>query len=92
MKFIRLAQGMNATVDYHDLARVVEAGDWSFLDGMVALSRSLDKEPVYLHKFIMGADCTHVDGNGLNNCRANLQLVPPKKARKSRRKTIAQAE
>jgi hypothetical protein len=85
---------MNAAVDFHDLARVQAAGDWSFDGGLVVLSRSMDTNPVYLHNFIMGVECVHIDGDGLNNCRANLRVTekPVKKARKSRRKAIAHEE
>jgi hypothetical protein len=84
MKHFRLAQGMNAAVDLQDLDRVLAAGDWSFDNGRVVLSRSMDTTPVYLDVFVMGKDCEYIDGDPLTNCRHNLRVI--KVAKKARRR------
>jgi len=78
---IPLSQGLVALVDDEDYERVVAAGKWSAaVRGNTAYARRNVRHPdgrqstVFLHAFLTGYAVTdHIDGDGLNNTRANLR-------------------
>jgi hypothetical protein len=80
-----LPSGHVALVDDDDLPAVLAAGPWHVLfrrnRRVLYVRRDLSYRPTrqqYLHRFIMGEpphDIDHVNGDGLDNRRANLRAV-----------------
>jgi len=68
-------------VDPEDYERVMAAGPWYVMQGGRTWYAARDlrtsgkpKVTLFLHTFILGVKgIDHVDGNGLNNCQANLR-------------------
>lgn len=88
VKLIPLTQGKMAIVSDRDYGRVVSAGKWQAhrnQSGNWYAKRKFQigkgkRKTVFMHRFIMEVtdDETHVDhldGNGLNNARDNLEAV-----------------
>ena len=81
---IPLTRGRFALVDEADYDRVVAAGKWHVLlngqraYGMRTTRVGGRKRNVYLHVFLTGWSLTdHINGNGLDNRRANLRPATP---------------
>lgn len=83
MKEVPLSRGLVAFVDDADWPLVCD-GCWSAAIGGKYASRFLirpdgTKAQVLMHRHIVNApkgfEVDHVDGNGLNNCRANLRIA-----------------
>lgn len=80
MKEIPLTKGMVALVDDEDYERIIEAGPWhagARSQTFYAQSRKGGRH-VYMHRLIAdaypGQDVDHVNGEGLDNQKANLRL------------------
>lgn len=84
---LRTGEQHEAIIDTDDLARVnsfpktwclAERVHTTYVYGMLYPQGEKPKV-IYLHRFILGAPgglvIDHIDGNGLNNCRANLRVV-----------------
>ena len=77
-----------ALIDQDDKKRV-EAMKWrKIASGFVVSSNK--RNSVYLHKFIFGSSAKHVNGNRMDNRKANLFSV--KSRSKSRSKTAAKGD
>lgn len=81
MRTILLTNKLCAQVDDEDYERVVQAGNW-YADqhhgDRTYATRKVYGSTIYMHNFILGRsklDTDHVDGDGLNNQRANLRRV-----------------
>lgn len=81
MKEIPLTHGYMALVDDEDYERLA-AFRWGVLAraGYTAYAiRHVGRYPVYMHRDVIGAPLgvgvDHIDGDGLNNRRANLRLA-----------------
>jgi hypothetical protein len=88
--FIPLSQGKEAIVDDEDFDLVLDYGPWVALlshgtwYALAHVSRkhapaNPRKTKIYMHRLVMGLppeQVGHKDRNGLNNTKANLQLVP----------------
>jgi hypothetical protein len=78
--FIPLTQGQVATIDFEDFEKV-RSYKWCVTDGGYAVSGSLGnrKSLIRMHRLIMsaprGIEIDHIDGDRLNNIRANLRVV-----------------
>lgn len=82
---IQLTRGYVALVDDEDYERVVTSGPWHVLiadpDSVIRYARHTWQDPntkrthgIVLHKFLTGWPlCDHINGNGLDNRRANLR-------------------
>lgn len=77
MKEVQLSRGLVALVDDEDYERVIAGGPWHAYTnrtntyGRHSLSET---EQVVMHRFITGANYVdHINGNGLDNRRANLR-------------------
>jgi hypothetical protein len=83
MKSIPLTRGKAAIVDDEDYARVSQFKWYAKLNGtgFYAVRNSNGKPPgmIFMHRLIMnaakGTEVDHVNGDTLNNCRANLRLA-----------------
>lgn len=98
MKHVALTRGLFALVDDEDYEAIVAAGTWqarpSNRGSTWYAARRSNKDrgskQTYLHRFILGLGAgrnpmvDHRDGNGLNNCRANLRLASPSQNAASR--------
>jgi hypothetical protein len=95
---VPLACGLYATVDAIDADRVLQRS-WrvqkrgTTFHARTNTSRSAGKRRVlFLHRFILdapdGVCVDHIDGNGLNNCRANLRLATHAQNSTNRRRGI----
>lgn len=79
----RKAIEASAIIDDDDLPLLAGYRRWSIWHprgSRTAYARSsLNGKTVYLHRLILaaqpGEEIDHIDGNGLNNCRANLRRV-----------------
>lgn len=88
MPTIYLTLGLVAQIDEDDMERVIKHR-WhthvskrrgyptnTYARGQIA------GQKIYLHRFIMncpaGKEVDHLDGDGLNNSRSNLEVVTPK--------------
>lgn len=74
---VPLTRGKFAAIDVDD-APVIGAFNWGLVSGYAA--RGAKGQPAtYMHRVIVNADqrlhVDHVDGNKMNNCRANLRLA-----------------
>lgn len=71
MKKIPLTQGKFALVDDEDYERLMQ-WNWQYHPSSKGVARSL-----FMHEAILGKkegkEIDHIDGNPLNNCRANLR-------------------
>lgn len=81
MKEIPLTQAQVALVDdedYDELNKYKWYTVWIPSSHTFYAQRRSGKSKVYMHRIILNAprdmECDHVDGNGLNNQRANLRL------------------
>lgn len=111
MKHIELTKGFRAKVDDEDFDWINKS-KWHFSSsgsGAYYAKTSLNDgnggtKRVYMHRRIMGAtagiEIDHIDGNGLNNQKANLRLcshfqnmhnIKPKKTRTSRYKGVSRS-
>ncbi len=79
IRFIPLTRGLYATVDKADYERVNKY-KWcvSSHGNKIYAVRNVKHRTVFMHRFIMkprrGKFVDHIDGNGLNNRRANLRF------------------
>lgn len=87
MRTIPLTQGKVAFVDDEDLERVMAAGPWHLwrarsgrrtMYAKHSSNRLPNQMTVLLHRFILGAEpgqlIDHINGDGLDNRRANLRF------------------
>ena len=79
--FIPLSQGKEAIVDDEDFDLVLDYGPWfAWLSHGTWYARAnARRTKIYMHRLVMGfppEQVGHKDRNGLNNTKANLQLVP----------------
>lgn len=81
MPIIALSKGFSAIVDEGDLERVISYGTWWASErpwGVYAYTK-VGKSTLYLHRLIIaaphGAHVDHVNGDGLDNRRANLRFA-----------------
>lgn len=91
---VELTQGLWALIDLEDVS-LVSGVPWCLLrsHGLYAY-RQEQGRAIYLHRFIMGLqrgdgwEVDHLDGDGLNNQKSNLKVVPPldNQRRKNKRK------
>ncbi len=95
---IMLSRGFVATVDDADAAAVIAAGPWhSVTQGRTVYGRRNFRTAdgwgsERLHQFILGHSwIDHIDGDGLNNTRANLRPVTPAQNSANRRTRIDSA-
>lgn len=102
---ITLTQGYTALVDDEDVERVLACGSWHVsieTGGVYAVHTqripgTRKTVSVRLHRFIMNApdesDVDHINGDGLDNRRANLRLCTDsenqRNARKQKRQTAS---
>jgi hypothetical protein len=82
MKEIQLTRGKVAIVDDEDFDTVAKHKWYCKSNDYAARDARIDGQRihVYMHRLIMNADVSemevdHIDGNPLNNTRANLRLV-----------------
>jgi hypothetical protein len=79
VKQIPLTKGYTAIVDDEDYDRLVSMGRWqaSVTRDRVYAIHSLNRGRIYMHRALVpGAPLIdHVDGNGLDNRRANLRVA-----------------
>jgi hypothetical protein len=93
MREIFLNEGYVALVDDKDFERVRKYV-WSVQkieDHIYAQSKKTDTKQTYMHRFIMRVHgknvfVTHLDGNGLNNQRSNLQVCTRAEAMRNQQK------
>jgi hypothetical protein len=75
---IALSQGEVALVDDEDLERALAVGPW-YTDRKGGTSYAACHRVGYMHRFILdarpGQQVDHVNGDGLDNQRANLRLA-----------------
>lgn len=80
MKRIELTQGMVALVDDDDYDRLMACGSWHYGQGYARREFRANgkRKGVLMHRFIVGEPdgliIDHIDGDPLNNQRANLRL------------------
>lgn len=83
MREIPLTRGYVALIDDEDYTAVA-ASPWHITKRGTCLYASrnvqlaIGKRPVLMHRFLLGDPAEridHADGDGLNNCRANLRLA-----------------
>lgn len=85
-------------VDDEDYDRVVAAGPWRIYPGhrtyyaIRHIRRAQDARP--MHRFLLGDACVglevdHIDGNGLNNQRANLRVATKAENQRNRRAQLS---
>jgi hypothetical protein len=96
MKRIVLTQGLVAIVDDDDYERVASQ-KWYAGGSRSAIYARRDKMVggkkirIFMHRFIMNAsDCAfvdHINGDGLDNRKANMRLCTPDENRRNIRKT-----
>ena len=94
---IPLSQGLVALVDDEDIERVLALGVWSaFRVGHTAYAQHAMRENgrqrnVLLHRVVLdaqpGQEIDHINGNGLDNQKANLRLVSRSQNMANQRKT-----
>lgn len=99
---VPLTQGQHALIDEED-AQMVMQYRWSVRRGRhtwYAVSyrgRGRHARPVFMHRLLMGlegrrarsVEVDHVDGNGLNNTRANLRLATRAQNARNHRRSAA---
>lgn len=91
---IPLTRGLVALVDDEDAERVLAAGSWyarsggsTFYAERNAPTRAGRRGRLGLHKFLTGFDLTdHINGNGLDNRRANLRQATHAENSRNRRR------
>lgn len=78
MKHIIISQGLGAMVDDEDYIEL-NVYRWSYSQGYAVRMTAKYGEMLYMHKVILGIgkgqEGDHIDGNKLNNTRANLRVV-----------------
>lgn len=77
---IALTKGKSTIVDAQDYDLVMAAGTWSAqINPKTIYAYRYGDRKVYLHRFLMaapmGIQVDHINGNGLDNRRANLRLA-----------------
>lgn len=83
-KSISLTQGKNALVDDDDFDELNKV-KWSF-DGQYA-QRKVENKTIRMHRVILDSpQVDHIDGNRLNNQRANLRVCNHKQNQRNRKK------
>jgi hypothetical protein len=89
-KTIRLANNSLAIVDDEDLDKVV-VHKWSLHRGRYA-SANVEGKTTLMHRFILntakGLEVDHIDGDGLNNVRANLRTCTRAQNARNRKTNI----
>jgi len=92
--YIPLTRGLHAIVDAEDyewLSKYKWCASVSD-DGRVYAKRSVRRHVVFMHRMIMqppkGMVVDHINGNGLDNRRCNLRIVPPAANAQNRRKPV----
>lgn len=101
MADIYLTRGYVAQVDEDDVASVIryrwhthESKRRGYTTNTYARGH-VNGRKVYLHRFLMNCpdslEVDHVDGDGLNCCRDNLEVVTPKGNKKRRDKRKGRA-
>jgi hypothetical protein len=91
---IVLTQGFVALVDDEDFERVVEAGSWRVHKRGARrwASHTGAQKDILLHRFILdaqpGQQVDHVNGDGLDNRRANLRWATSAENSANRRKGV----
>lgn len=89
---IQLNNGGVARVDARDRARLVSMGRWSLVNGYAAQSMKLNGAwaMVLMHRLIVGAGdgrvVDHLNGDRLDNRRANLRVCSRSQNQMNRRK------
>lgn len=82
MIFVQLSNGMRAAIDEIDAESVLKK-TWHFDRNYAVHTTSRKGTPIklYMHSLILpapaGFHVDHVDGDGLNNTRANLRIATP---------------
>jgi hypothetical protein len=84
MREIQMSQGLIALVDDEDYERINHSKWWPRKDGNAIYARSMYRTGTVrkfhkMHNLILhcpkGMQTDHIDGNGLNNQKANLRIV-----------------
>jgi len=88
MKYIRLTQDKLAIVDDTDFDALTKRG-WYFHNGYAVRHALKHHKMTLMHRVILGAskgtEVDHINGDGLDNRRANLRLCSPHNNKKNRR-------